>query len=65
MKDTKQRKSTKTEGPETPDAKSSCCSFENMAQMMQNFCGGKERGFDCCAMMEKMRGMGSKESKKA
>ncbi len=33
-----------------------CCSFENMAQMMQKFCGGEHGSFDCSAMMEKMCG---------
>ncbi|MGD8229670.1 MAG: hypothetical protein PVH82_09895 [Desulfobacteraceae bacterium] len=54
MIDTKQTKRTRTEGPEGSESKFSCCNFENMAQMMRKFCGGKEGGFDCCAMMQKM-----------
>jgi hypothetical protein len=65
MKDAKQTKSTKTEGPGGSKSKSSCCNFENMAQMMRKFCRGKDGTFDCCAMMEKMCGMASKESDKA
>ena len=56
MKDTKQTKSTKTERPGGPNSRSSCCNFENMAQMMRKFCGGEDGSFDCCAMMEKMCG---------
>ena len=54
MKDTKQKKSAKKERPGVSNSKSSCCNFENMAQMMRKFCGGKDGSFDCCAMMEKM-----------
>ena len=56
MNDTKQKKSTKTGSPGDSNSKSSCCNFENMAQMMQKFCVGKDGSFDCCAMMEKMCG---------
>ena len=65
MKDTKQKRSTKTEGPGGSNSRFSCCNFENMVQMMQKFCEGKEGGFDCCAMMEKMCGRAPKESDKA
>jgi hypothetical protein len=56
MKDTKQTRSAKTERPVGPNAKFSCCNFENMAQMMRKFCGGEETTFDCCGMMQKMCG---------
>ena len=65
MKDSKQTKSRKAERPGGSNSKFSCCNFENMAQMMRKFCGGKDGSFDCCAMMEKMCGMASKESDKA
>jgi hypothetical protein len=61
MKDTKQTKSTKAERTGGSNAKSSCCNFENMAQMMRKFCGGKEGSVDCCAMMEKMWGRDREE----
>lgn len=56
MADTKQTKSESAEWSADSDFKSSCCSFENMAQMMQKFCGGEHGSFDCSAMMEKMCG---------
>ena len=62
MKDTKQRKSTKTEKPGGSNSKFSCCNFENMAQMMRKFCEGKGGGFDCCTMMEKMCGSDREKS---
>jgi hypothetical protein len=62
MNDSKQTKSTKTGRPGGSNFKSSCCNFENMAQMMKKFCGGKEGGFDCCAMMEKMCGTDQEKS---
>ena len=62
MKSTKQTESTKTERPGGSSAKSSCCNFENMAQMMRKFCGGENGSFDCCAMMEKMCGTDREES---
>ena len=62
MKDTKQTKSAKTERPGGSNSKFSCCNFENMAQMMQKFCGGKDGSFDCCAMMEKMCGKDREKS---
>ncbi len=62
MKDTKQTKSTKTGRPGGSNSKSSCCNFENIAQMMQKFCGGEDESFDCCAMMEKMCGTDREKS---
>ncbi len=62
MNDSKQTKSTRTGSPEDSNPKSTCCNFENMAQMMQKFCGGKDGGFDCCAMMEKMCGTDREKS---
>lgn len=56
MNDSEQTKSTKTGRPGDSNAKSSCCNFEKMAQMMKKFCGGEDGSFDCCAMMEKMCG---------
>ena len=65
MEDTKQTKSTKNERPGGSNFKPGCCNFDNMAQMMQKFCEGKEGTFDCCAMMKKMCGTASRESDKA
>ena len=62
MKDTKQTKSTRTERPGGSNSKFSCCNFENMAQMMQKFCGAKDGSFDCCAMMQKMCGTDGEKS---
>jgi hypothetical protein len=62
MKDPKQTESTKAGSPEDSNSKSSCCNFENMAQMMRKFCDGKHGSFDCCAMMQKMCGTGREES---
>ena len=33
-----------------------CCdsNFEEMFNNMQEFCGSKEKSFDCCAMMQQM-----------
>ena len=41
----------------------SCCDFEKMTQMMKKFCEGKDKNFDCMAMMQKMCGMDSNKSK--
>ena len=62
MAETKQTKSTSTEG--TGDSKLNfCCgNFEEMSRMMQEFCGGEKGTFDCGAMMEKMCGSAPKES---
>lgn len=62
MADTKQTKSESAEWSADSDFKSSCCSFENMAQMMQKFCGGEDGTFDCWRMMKRMCGIAPKES---
>jgi hypothetical protein len=53
----KRREESKSYGFKFP-----CCRFENMAQMMQKLCGGKDGSFDCCAMMEKMCGTDREKS---
>ena len=43
-----------------------CCdgNFEDMFKKMQEFCGSKEKSFDCCAMMRNMSGETSKKPQK-
>ncbi len=43
-----------------------CCdgNFEDMFKKMQEFCGSKEKSFDCCEMMQQMFGNNAEKSQK-
>lgn len=38
--------------------------FEEMMEKMQNFCSEDKGSFDCCAMMQQMRGTKTNEPEK-
>ena len=49
MSDKKEKKEETKDEP-----RSTCCNFEDMTKMMQNFCGEGKGTFDCQAMMQEM-----------
>jgi hypothetical protein len=57
MTDTNQNESKAPEEPKDTCSTFSCCDFGKMGEMMQNFCGSKDGGFDCEAMMGMMQKM--------
>jgi len=54
MNDTNQTNSSSTKEAWCSNLKFPCGDFAKMSQMMKNFCGGEEGGFNCKAMMQKM-----------
>ncbi len=47
MTDTNQKESKASEESQGTGFTFSCCDFKTMAQMMKNFCGSQNGGFDC------------------
>jgi len=64
MVETEKTRSESTKESGDSDLRSSCCNFENMAQMMRKFCNEKDKTFDCCTMMQKMCGSSPKGDNK-
>ena len=61
MVDPKETKSKSEE--KSKDNGFNCCdgNFNEMFEKMQEFCGSKEKSFDCCAMMQQMPGNNAKK----
>lgn len=57
MTDTNQKESKASEESQDTGFTFSCCDFKTMGEMMKNFCGSQNGGFDCETMMEKMQKM--------
>jgi hypothetical protein len=64
MADPKKTKSKPEEGSQSN--RSSCCdgNFEEMFSKIQECCEGKEKSFDCYAIMKRMFNESSKEPQK-
>ena len=57
MTDTNQKESKASEEPQDTGSTFACCDFKKMGEMMKGFCGNKDGGFDCEAMMGMMQKM--------
>ncbi len=64
MADPKEAESTPKEESQTSGF--NCCgqNFDDMFKKMQEFCGSKEKSFDCCEMMQQMFGNNAEKSQK-
>ncbi len=64
MADPKEAESTPKEESQTSGF--DCCgqNFDEMFKKMQEFCGSKEKSFDCCAMMQQMFGNNAEKPQK-
>lgn len=57
MTDTNQKESKASDESQDTGFTFSCCDSKTMAEMMKNFCGSKDGGFDCEMMMGMMQKM--------